>query len=246
MVEGVDPEPVGSLPPDSGGGGIGILQEKSLHAALKRWYARPGDLLEVRVDGYQVDIVRGDLLIEIQTRNFSAMKRKLFDLIQRHPIRLVYPIAREKWLLKQHLPGDPAVEKRRSPRRGRLEHLFLELVRFPQLVAHPNFSLEVLFIREEEIRVNDGRGAWRRKGWSIADRRLIEVVEQVHLEGPGDFRIFLPVDVNEPFTSRELARSRRIPGYLASKMLYCLREMGLVLPAGKRKRSNLYRTSGAE
>ena len=55
---------------------IGALNEKPLHAALKQWYARPDDLIEVSVDGFTVDIVRGDLLIEIQTRNLSAIKRK--------------------------------------------------------------------------------------------------------------------------------------------------------------------------
>jgi hypothetical protein len=39
---------------------IGLLNENSLHSALKRWYARPGDLVEVSLDGYIVDILRGD------------------------------------------------------------------------------------------------------------------------------------------------------------------------------------------
>ena len=46
---------------------IGTLNEKPLHAALKDWCARPGDQFEVFVDGFVVDIVRGNLLIEIQT-----------------------------------------------------------------------------------------------------------------------------------------------------------------------------------
>ena len=75
---------------------IGTLNEKSLHAALKQWYARPDDLIEVSVDGFTVDIVRGDLLIEIQTRNLSAIKRKLMTLVEQHPVRLVYPVAQDK------------------------------------------------------------------------------------------------------------------------------------------------------
>ena len=45
---------------------IGSLHEKSLHAALKAWCLQPGDHTEVPVDGYIIDIVRGDLLIEVQ------------------------------------------------------------------------------------------------------------------------------------------------------------------------------------
>ena len=62
---------------------IGTLNEKSLHAALKEWYALPGDRFEVAVDGFVADIVRGEQLIEIQTRSFPAMKRKLRRLLPR-------------------------------------------------------------------------------------------------------------------------------------------------------------------
>ena len=79
---------------------IGRLNELSLHAGLKRWYARPGDRLEAPVDGYVIDLVRGELLIEIQTGSFSAIKRKILDLVSRGPVRLVHPITREKWIVK--------------------------------------------------------------------------------------------------------------------------------------------------
>ena len=80
--------------------GIGTLNEKPLHAALKQWYAQPEDLIEVPVDGFTVDIVRGDLLIEIQTRNLSTIRHKLTTLAAQHRLRLVYPIAREKWIVR--------------------------------------------------------------------------------------------------------------------------------------------------
>ena len=38
--------------------GIGLLNEKPLHASLKQWYARPGDRFEVPVDGYVIDLSR--------------------------------------------------------------------------------------------------------------------------------------------------------------------------------------------
>ena len=79
---------------------IGVLNEKPLHAALKRQYAESNDLFEVLVDGFVIDIVRGDLLVEIQTQSFAAVKQKLTSLVAQHPVRLVYPIAHEKWILK--------------------------------------------------------------------------------------------------------------------------------------------------
>ncbi len=57
--------------------GIGLLNEKPLHASLKEWYAQPGDQFEVPVDGFVIDIVRDDLLLEIQTGSFASIKSKL-------------------------------------------------------------------------------------------------------------------------------------------------------------------------
>ncbi|HAX81656.1 MAG TPA: hypothetical protein DCY40_03685 [Actinobacteria bacterium] len=63
---------------------IGSLNEKPLHAALKEWYRRRGDLVEVATDGFVVDLVRAGLLIEIQTGSFAAMRRKLDRLLDAH------------------------------------------------------------------------------------------------------------------------------------------------------------------
>ena len=82
--------------------------------------------MEEWVDGYLIDIVRGDQLIEIQTGNFSAIKAKLEDLVRNHPVRLVHPIAQTKWIVRLDARGE-RISKRRSPRKGRLEDVFLEL-----------------------------------------------------------------------------------------------------------------------
>ena len=80
---------------------IGNLRETALHAALKAWYARPGDEWEAPVAGYFVDLRRGDVLIEIQTRNFSAIKRKLARLLDEYTVRLVHPVAQEKYIVRE-------------------------------------------------------------------------------------------------------------------------------------------------
>ncbi len=225
---------------------IGTLREKSLHAALKEWYAQPSDRLEVKVDGFVVDIVREDLLIEIQTRNFSAMKRKATRLLEKHPLRLVYPIAQEKWIRRVAADGR-ALGRRKSSKRGRVEELFHELVSFPQLIEHPNFSLEVILIQEEEVRMAQAarsRAGWRRHGWAIHDHELIGVVNRRMFTSPDDFRSFLPATLPARFTNQDLAEALDEPNYLAQKMTYCLRRMGIVELAGKRGRALLYARAG--
>ncbi len=234
--------PKSSTQPRTAAHGIGTMQERSLHAALKAWYARPGDRLEVAVDGFLVDVVRDGLLIEIQTGNFSSIKRKLSTLTRRHCVRLVYPIARDKWIVRLADNGLDRLSRRRSPKHGCLLHLFEELVSIPDLIARKTFSLEVLMIQEEEVRRRHARGRWRRGGWGTFDRRLLAVVDRATLASPSAFRRLLPEDLDKPFTTAELSQSLGQTRALAQKMAYCLRKMGAVEVTGKRGNALQYST----
>ncbi len=216
------------------------MQETSLHAVLKDLFTREGDRQEVLVDGYLVDVVCGDLLIEIQTRNFNAIKTKISTLINQYPVRLVHTIPKEKWIVYISGSDCEPVLRRKSPRHGRIEDIFSELIRIPNLPAHPNFSLEILITREEEIRKDDGKGSWRRRGVSIIDRRLIEIIERRLFKSPDDFLHMLPGTLPGSFTNRDLAASLRISMNLATKMSYCLHKMGGLSKEGKRSRLVLY------
>jgi hypothetical protein len=227
--------------------GIGTLRETDLHAALKRLYAEPGDVLEAKVDGYVIDLLRGELAIEVQTHNFHAIRRKLAALVERRPVRLVHPIALERWIVRQTAAGEPLPGRRKSPRRGHAAHLFVELVSVPALLEHPNFSLELLLIREEELRCPQPprrRGRWRPKDWTVAGRRLLEVVDRRLLTCPADCLAFLPPELPQPFTNRDLAAALGQPAYVAEKMTYCLRKMGVVEGVGFRDRARLVRVIG--
>ncbi|MFC1920304.1 hypothetical protein ACFLYQ_01110 [Chloroflexota bacterium] len=219
---------------------IGTLNEKLLHKALKQWYAESNDLFEVSIDGFVVDIVRGDLLIEIQTRNFRAIKRKLERLLVNHRVRLVYPIPFEKWIIKRPKDEDGPVSRRKSPKRGGFEHVFDELVSFPQLLINPNFSLELLLIQEEEVRRYDGTHGWRRRAWVTFERRLLKVIEQRILLSPADMSVFIPSELDDSFTTADFAASIAKSRRFAQKMVYCLRLMGCITPVGKRANSILY------
>jgi hypothetical protein len=217
---------------------IGTLREQSLHAEIKQWLAQPGDLLEQAVDGYQIDILRGDLLIEVQTRNFSKLKKKLVNLLETHKVVLVHPIAQTKWIIRKTKRGR-VLSKRKSPKTGRLEHLFDELIYIPQLVSHPNLSMLVLLTQEEEIWRDDGKGSWTRKHWSIFDRRLVDVVGSFRLNNRKDFLDLIPASLPHPFSHKQLANAIKAPIWMSRRMSYCLRKMGYLESVGKQGRSLL-------
>lgn len=220
--------------------GIGLLNEKELHASLKQWYARPEDRFEVPVDGFVIDIVRGDLLIEIQTGNFSSIKSKLTKLTRCHRVRLVYPIVQEKWIVRSATGHGKGAIRRKSPKRGRVEDLFWELVSIPQLLMNPNFSFEVLMISGEEVRLYNETTRKVRKGWLIERRRLLDVLDQRSFGQSADWLRFLP-DGLELFTTGDRASRMNTRLELAQKLAYCLREARMIELIGKRGRANLYR-----
>lgn len=220
---------------------IGTLNEKPLHAALKAWYAEPGDRLEVPLGGFVIDIVRDDLLIEIQTGTFSALKHKLPALLDAHPLRLVYPIPREKWIVKLDADG-AVIGRRRSPKRGMIADVAAQLVSFPALLDHANFTLDVLLTQEDELRQRDeSRRAWRRRGWVIVERRLLDVVAQAQFSSTRDVLALLPEALPDPFTTADIAAGLGRPRRLAQQCAYCLRETGVITAVGKRGNAYLYR-----
>ena len=219
------------------------MTEYSLHSEVKAWYSALGDELEVKVNyGFVIDILRDNLLVEIQTRNFSAIKKKLNKLVIDNQVRLVYPIAKLKWIIYMSNLGD-VVSKRKSPKRGKLIDLFYELLHLSYLVKNKNFSFEVLLIEEEELRCNDGNGSWRRRGVSIKDRRLLTVFDRVVFENSRGFLRFLPFDMGESFTNKFLAKKLGVSIGLAQKITYCLRKMDLISIDGKKRKELLFKVA---
>jgi len=213
---------------------IGTLRERHLHATLKRWYAQPGDREEVPVGRYVVDLVRGDVLIEIQTRGFAGMKPKVKTLLARgHRLRVVHPIAVNRWIVNVD-PDGTVLTRRLSPRHGALADIASELITFPELLLQLNFEVEVLLTAEEEYRHLVPGTCWRRKGWTVIERRLVDVLDQVVLARASDLLKLLPGELPERFTTAELAAGLRRPRRVAQHVAYCMARTGVIDVVGKR------------
>ncbi len=222
---------------------IGTLREKPLHASLKRWYARPGDLIEHPVEGFFVDLVRGGLLIEIQTSGLSKMKRKLTTLLEfGHRVRVVHPIPVDRWIVRVNDDGT-ILSRRRSPKHGLPVDVFAELVGFPRLLVHPDLEIEVLMTVEEEYRRHEPTKAWRRKGWVVSERRLVEVLDSHVVSGAEDLRKLIPEGLSSPFTTADLATRLNRRLRTAQQMAYCLRNAGVIDIVGRTGNSIEYRVS---
>jgi hypothetical protein len=220
---------------------IGTLREKPLHASLKQWYFRPGDQVEVAVGGFVIDLVRDGLLIEVQTRGFSAMKAKTKSLLdQGYRLRIVHPIPVQRAIVRVDADGT-VVGRRRSPRHGTPIDVFAELVSIAELLSRPQLELEVVLTSEEEYRWHTPGQSWRRQGWSVLERRLLEVQDTLRLDRVEDLAALLPKDLPETFTTADLARLLGRPLRSAQQMAYCLRKAGAIVAVGKHRHAVAYR-----
>jgi hypothetical protein len=212
------------------------MPERGLHAELKEWLRRPGDLVEGTVWGYRADLIRGDQLIEIQTGNFPQIRAKLVKLLKGYRVRLVHPVPERRWVIRE---VDGRRQRRVSPRVGRVEEVFNELVYCPTLSLDPNFSLEVLLVHTEEAQAVRWRGR-KRTRYTVTERHLVKVVGSTVFEKPEDYLKFIP-DMHGAFTARQLSKTTGLRITLARRVVYCLAKMGLLEEVGSVARAKLYR-----
>jgi hypothetical protein len=169
------------------------------------------------------------------------MRPKILALLAGgHRVRVIHPIAVDRWIVQIDIDG-VMLARRRSPRHGGPADIVGELVSFPELLAHPRFEIEVLLTREEEYRRHEPGRCWRRRGWTVVERRLVAVVDRMLIAGPDDLVRLLPEDLPGEFTTADLAQRLGRPRRTAQQLAYCLRKAGLVVATGKHGHGAAYR-----
>lgn len=214
---------------------FGTLRESTLHRDLKALVAAPGDRFEVAVEGFVVDVVRGDTCIEIQTGRFAAMGRKLDVLLATHHVHIVHPIATDTWIERLDHP------RRRSPKHGCVHDVFAELASVPTMLDHPNLTIEVVLVELAAVKVPDDRLRRGRGGWRTVDRRLISVVSRHGLRTTADLLAMVPSGLPDTWTTADLASAGGMPRRTAQQMAYVLRVNGLVEDVGRDRGGTRYR-----
>jgi hypothetical protein len=213
--------------------------ETSLHRQLKERYGSAEADREVRVDGYRIDAIAGGFLIEVQLASLSAIRRKIADLTQRHRVLVVKPVVARSYIVRRESARGAILGGRYSPTVHDPREFFVEFVHFARLFPHPNLSLELLVIEQEEHRV-ERRAGRRRRPFRVTDRLLRAVIDRYRLTVPSDLLQFLPEHLPKDFTTADLARLSGLPRWLMQKMAYSLRCAGAIEVVGKQRRSVMY------
>ncbi len=155
---------------------------------------------------------------------------------------MVKPLAARKKITTLHRRGGDIVSSRYSPTRQKLAHVFVELVHFGAF-PHPRLRLDVLLTEQEEFRIPPTAGSSWRKKFSVAERTLVEVKQQVQLKTAADLWKALDIQLPGEFTTADLVTASGMPRWLAQKAAWCFRRMEFFSVCGKQGNAIRYRVT---
>ena len=225
-------------------GGIGTRNESPLHAALKLYFEPRRAFHEVPVDGYIVDIKNETGIIEIQTRNFLKLKRKLGALLEHHTVTLVYPVAAVKWVLWIDPDTGEITNRRKSPKRCLPAAAFEELAYIQALLFYPNLRIRIAMLELEEYKYLNGYGESRKCRATRAVRIPIGLLDEISVDAPAQFTQLVPPGLPSCFTAEEFRKAAGISLSAAQAALRILCAAGLAIHTGKQGRRYAYALTG--
>ncbi len=225
---------------ECGTNGIGTLKEKTLHAVLKNFYEPDTAFQEVKIDRFVADIQRGGEVIEIQTRNFNSMRKKLDKFLELYPVTIVYPIIYTKWLYWIDEKTGEVSAGRKSPKRGSFYDAFYELYKIKTYLANPNLHICLTLVNAEEYRVLNGYGKDRKKGASRYDRIPVSLVDELYIGSREEYSMLLPGSLPDIFSVKDYAKHAHIQIRYAQLAINIFKYIGIIEQSGKRGRSFLY------
>jgi hypothetical protein len=228
------------LSTDSGRAGIGTYKEKTLHAVLKRYIEPDDNYQEVGVGSFVADIFNQNGIIEIQTRDFNNLRKKLAYFLNEHIVTIVYPIPATKWLLWVDPETGEATKQRKSPKTGSKYQAFRELYKIKQLLTNPNLRLRLMFLDMKEYRYLNGWSRDKKKGSSRCERIPVALKEELYINSPQEYRKLIPDTLSDGFSSADFAKAAGINKYAATTALNLLYYVGVVERAGKKGNKYLY------
>lgn len=228
-----------------GQNGIGTLGEKTVHSVLKSYLSPDRQNHEIKVGRYVADIYTGSEIIEIQTRNFDKLRKKLTAFLDLAAVTIVYPIPNIKWIRWVNPQTGEISPPRKSPKVGAPYAIFPELYKIKNFLIHPNLSIKIILMNLEEYRLLDGWSEDKKKGCTRCDRIPTELIDELEIKAPSDYQLFVPDTLDHNFTSKDYKKASGLPMYQAQMALNILYYVGVVDRVGKKGNSHLYERSNS-
>ncbi len=223
--------------------GVGTMGEKTLHAVLKLYFDSDEAHHEVKTGSFFADISNDHGIIEIQTRQFDKLRKKLESFLAAGPVTVVYPIACTKWLMWMDETTGEVTPRRKSPKKGMPGEVFPELYKIKPFLTHPNFRLCVILMDMDEYRRLNGWSKDKKKGSSRYERIPTDLIDEIHVEDCSQYSKLMPAGLSAQFSVKDYKAAARITQRSAQAALNVLRHVGAVHQTGKVGNRLLYESA---
>lgn len=214
--------------------GIGTLQEKRMHAVIKKYLCPDEDFHEVGVADtrYVSDVRIGNEIYEVQTGAFYPMKQKIAHYLARTDcsVTVVHPISVVQWMCWVDPKTYEIGPRRKVSRHGRVEDLLAELYcLLPYLgeIESGRLRFRLLLVETQDFRLLDGWSRDRKRGSTLYERIPLSLIDEIEFSKREDFLRFIPDDLPPHFTVREFSVRTKIRGRDAYSAVRVLCALGL-------------------
>lgn len=233
---------------------INTYNETSLHKKIKEIYATQfNGKTEQKINNYIYDVITEDnSIIEIQTSNISALKKKIeFCIKNDFKIKIVHPIIEEKYIELYNKEGI-LISRRKSPKKENIYSILRKLTGIYNFLLNQNFTLEVIFVSIVEKRLQTKEKSQLKnksrkylKNWIPIDKLLISVNSKRTLQSYYDYKTLLPLALKSPFTSQQLKKElqkevNKTTGNTYRILIWMLKKLEIISDIGKQGRNKLY------
>ena len=221
--------------------GIGTLGERTLHLILKNFLEPDTSCHEVKIGRYVADICREDEIIEIQTRAFASLNKKLEAYRPDYRVTVVYPIASVKHVSWIDPDTGEISARRKSPKRGNTWDILPELYALREKLPLEDVRFMLVFMAIDDYKLLTGKSRDRKSFGAVRYERIpSELCDIVCLEKTSDYEILLPPILPGKFTAAEFANAAKMSQRTAWRSLRVLMLLGVIEQVGMRGRAYLY------
>lgn len=221
--------------------GIGTLGEKTLHSVLKNYYEEHTENHEIKVGGYVADIVGENGIIEIQTRNFDKLRKKLTAFLEVCDVTIVYPVAQIKWLCWVDTKSGEITKKRKSNKKGIPHEIFHELYKIKEFLDNPRLKIIICMLELEEYRLLNGWSEDRKKGSTRSERIPVEIIDEIIIENIIDYKRLIPEGLTSGFSAKDFSMLTKLSINRAQTALNILNHVHAVNRISKKGNAYIYK-----
>lgn len=226
-------------------GSVGTQNERLIHSALKNYYAPYSDEQEIKIGNYYADAVCEDGIFEIQTSGLYRLNEKLAVFLECSRVTVVHPVIRRSRVI--YVSSESGEITKETPVRNIKSNLdvFEELYSIRDFLNHENLRVILANLSVEKRVYHSGdeppdiRNKSQRRRCAI-EKVPLELLGETLLDNPRDYKIFLPENLPEKFSKKQLCSIAGESRF--SLRTEVLRAVGVIEKVSKIKNEFIYST----